>query len=609
MAAGAGLDRKLRLGSRSLALLAVVAAALASAPAPVSAQAPTDVVQKGSLLGSYMAGRLARSYHDTTSAVIFYRRALDRAPFDPQVVENSFMAEAGDGNFERATALARRVVTHQPNHRLAHMWLATDAMRVRNFAAANEHLAKSSGGGPIGELTATLARAWVRLAEGNSSGAIDLLRNYRIAEAAQNYVRYHRALISDLAGRRTDAAREFDVVYKQDSRTPRLVLAYAQHAASGGDIRLARTILKEHLDRVGGDAQPMVRALQAQLAKGEEVVRLMIDSPQQGYAEVFYGLGEALAGEGGVSLASIYLQMSLMIRPEQAFTLAALANVYELTKRYDAAIATYDRIPKGTPMELAIEVRKAVNLNLLERVDDAKAQLDRLARRFPSELQPLITAGDIMRAAKRYAEAVEYYDRVIARTPKPEPRHWIYWYARGTSYERMKNWPKAEVDLLKALQLAPDQPLILNYLGYSWIDQKRNLKQGLAMIEKAVAARPDDGYIVDSLGWAHYRLGNYKEAVRHLERAVELKPEDPILNDHLGDALWQVGRQREARFQWELALTLKPEPEDEAKIRQKLQSGLTRVTTPAQPRKPKQATKTDSRKRVENQPAPVSPFQ
>lgn len=578
-------------------------------PGMAQAKSPTEEVHPNSLLGSYMAGRLARSHHDSASAVIFYRRALERDPFNPQVVESSFMAEAAEGNFDRATALARRIISNQQGHRLAHMWLATTAMKARQFTVANDHLLKSTGGGPIGDLTATLARSWVRLAEGNSAGAIELLRAFRIAEAAQNYVRYHRALVSDLAGRRADAGREYEAVFRQDPRTPRLALAYAQHAASGGDLKLARTVLKEHLDKVSGEAQPMVRALQQQM-QGNDVVRLLVESPEQGYAEVFYGLGEALAGEGGVSLASIYLQIALMLRPDSPFALAALANVHELTRRYDAAIATYDRIPKGTPLRQAIEIRKGVNLNLLDKVEDAKAQLESVAASSPEDVRPLVTLGDIMRAQKRYTEAIEYYNRVITLTPRPEAKHWSYWYARGTSYERLKNWQAAETDLLRALQLSPDEPLVLNYLGYSWIDQHRNLKQGLAMIEKAVAAKPDDGYIVDSLGWAHFRMGNFREAVRHLERAVELRPEDPVLNDHLGDAYWRVGREREARFQWEQSLTLKPEPDDAEKIKQKLQNGLARAAAPASTKKAKQAVKQEPpRKRVDRQTTPVSPFQ
>ena len=123
-------------------------------------------------------------------------------------------------------------------------------------------------------------------------------------------------------------------------------------------------------------------------------------------------------------------------------------------------------------------------------------------------------------------------------------------YFRGICYERSKQWPQAEADLKKALQLYPDQPLVLNYLGYSWIDQGVNLDEGMNMIRRAVEQRPDDGYIVNSLGWANFRIGNYDEAVKELERAVELKPDDPTINDHLGDAYWRVGRVLEARFQW-----------------------------------------------------------
>jgi Flp pilus assembly protein TadD len=164
----------------------------------------------------------------------------------------------------------------------------------------------------------------------------------------------------------------------------------------------------------------------------------------------------------------------------------------------------------------------------------------------------------------------------------------VIYYFRGICYERSKQWPKAEADMKQALELFPDQPLVLNYLGYSWIDQGINLDDGMRMIQRAVDQRADDGYIVDSLGWAYYRIGNYEEAVKHLERAVELKPEDPTINDHLGDGYWKVGRVLEARFQWSHARDLKPDPEDLAKIEDKLKSGLPDDTSSAaQAEKPK----------------------
>ncbi len=561
-----------------------------------------------SLLGSYLVGRLARSQHDTEAAARFFGRALVRDPENEMVLENTFLMEAAEGNFDKTQSLARRLIERKASHRLARMWLAAADVKARKFKSADENLLKAAGGGPIGELTTTLARAWVKLGDGNSAAALAALDNSRISSAARTYIQFHRALIADLSGRQALAGREYEAVFLQDAGTPRIALAYARHLASRGDFKRARSVLVSHISKVGGEAQPMVGALLKQL-DGSRVIRLLVESPEQGFAEVFYGLGEALAGEGGVSVGVIYLQMALALRPASAEALAALANVYELTRRYDRAITAYERIPAGTPMQRAIDIRKSVNLNQLERIDEAKLLLERLAAEQPDDRRPLITLGDIMRSHKRYAEAVTYYTRVIELTPKPEAQQWVYWYARGTSYERLKKWPLAEADLLKALELQEDQPLVLNYLGYSWIDQNRNLKRGMAMIEKAVAAKPDDGYIVDSLGWAHYRLGNFTEAVRYLERAVELRPEDPTLNDHLGDAYWRVGRQREARFQWDLAVTLKPEPEDLGKIKAKLEKGLPPLPVVKPVVRPKQAVrdKKASRTRVETNLAPALP--
>jgi tetratricopeptide (TPR) repeat protein len=286
-----------------------------------------------------------------------------------------------------------------------------------------------------------------------------------------------------------------------------------------------------------------------------------------------------------------------------------LASVYESTKRYEGAIKTYERIPGDTPIQGSVKVRKALLLNQLDRLGEAKALLERMADESDTDIRALDALGNIMRARKNYDEAITYYDRVIDRIGTPSSAHWTLFFARGTSYERAKNWPKAEADLQRALKLSPEQPSVLNYLGYSWVDQNKNLRTGMEHIRKAVRLRPDDGHIVDSLGWAHYRLGNFKEAARYLERAVELMPQDPILNDHLGDALWRVGRRREARFQWSQALTLNPEPEDFDKIKSKLTAGLPARSPTRAARRPSQTARGEAqrKKRSENQVAPASP--
>jgi tetratricopeptide (TPR) repeat protein len=581
--------------------------AAASAPAPGAAQ-DASVITVTSQLGSYMAGRVARSFNDVTAAANYYSNALARDPENEILLEQAFLTQVTEGNWLTATPLAERLVRIQPSHRMAQAYMGLTEFKKTNFSEADSRL-KAAAVNPIGELTSLLARAWVKQAAGKTQEALDLLDTPKQPEWAQVFLRYHKALLADSVGRTAEARSIYERIYRTDQKTLRIALAYAQHAARAGDFKLAQQVLQQHLDRSKGEGHPMARALSAQIEAGERAV-LLVATPTEGLAEVFYGLGEALTGEGGVGPGAVFIQMALYMQPTFPFALATLANVYESTKNYDAAIVAYDRIPRGTPLETSIAIRKALNLNQLERVDEAKSVLDALVQEDPKDLKPLDALGTMMRGHKRFDEAIDYYSRAIGLIKKPEAKHWTYYYARGTSYERVKQWPKAEADLQTALRLAPEQPLVLNYLGYSWVDQNRNLKQGVTLIEKAVRLKPDDGYIVDSLGWAHFRQGNFKDAVKWLERAVELRPEDPVLNDHLGDALWRVGREREAKYQWEQSLTLKPEPDDAEKIRSKLDKGLPALSRAAAAKAtPKQAQKSEPlKRRTENKIAPSNPF-
>lgn len=575
--------------------LALLFAALAVIPAPLPARSPVD--EPKSLLGSYLAGRIARGQHDTAAASGYYRRALERDPGNDALLEQALMMLAAEGQFEPAIKLAKQLHEQNADHRMANLMLALSEAKSGRYHLADGHFKKTASN-VIGELTAALSRAWGLAAQGDTKGAVELLDGIKQADWAQFYLRYHKALISDVAGRRPEARAMYERLFKGEQKSLRVALAYAQHASAAGDQKLARTVMEEHAKRTAANLHPMAKALSDRL-KGNDKLPLLIEQPLDGLAEVFYGLGEALTGEPAMaSIGSIYLQMALYLKPDQTFALASLANFYETAKQYDNAIAAYDRIPSGGPLQLAVDIRKALNLNQLERVDDAKSVLEKLAADNPSDIKPLDALGTIMRGRKRFDEAIDYYNRAITLLgPKSEKAHWTYYYARGTSYERTKRWSQAEADLQKALQLAPDQPLVLNYLGYSWVDQNKNLKQGLQLIEQAVKLKPDDGYIVDSLGWAHYRLGNYKEAVKYLERAVELRPEDPVLNDHLGDGFWRVGREAEARYQWEQALTLKPEPEDAEKIKKKLTKGLVAKPQSRSLKKAREETRVETPKR------------
>ena len=597
------LPRVLGRFSQLIVLTFVVGISVSSTLAAAAAGAKDDT----SLLGSYLAGRHARGLNDTAAAAEYYRNALAVDPENEVLLEQAFLMELTEGQYNTAAELAAKLAKSPNQNRMTRLFLGLVDFKAKRWEQADEHFAAANSG-PIGELSSALARAWTRQAQDRSDEALQLIEVQKQAEWAQFYMRYHRALIADIGGRRAEARANYERIFKTDSRTPRTALAYTQHAANSNDFKLAKSILKEHMDRSASDGHPMAVALREQL-NGNVPIPLLIENAQDGMAEVFYGLGEALTSEGGVALGALYLQMALYLRPDFPFALAALANVQETTKHYENAIAVYDRIPKGTPLAASIDIRKAINLNLLDKVDAAQTLLEDLAKRDPSDVKPLDALGSIMRARKRYDEAIVYYSRAISLVPKPEKRHWSYWYSRGTSFERVKKWQLAEADLQRALQLYPDQPMVLNYLGYSWIDQNKNLKQGMGLIEKAVGLKPDDGYIVDSLGWAHYKLGNFKDAVRFLERAVELRPEDPVLNDHLGDALWRVGREREARFQWEQSLTLKPEMEDANRTKRKLDQGLAEKRTPATTKAARQQPRNEQpRKRVETKLTPSKQF-
>ena len=527
-----------------------------------------------SLLGNYLAGRQARFARDTGSAATFYERALEKDPGNEVILEQTFLLEAAAANWSRAISLARQLVKTDKSHRVARLLLGVAAYRDGDLAEAEKQFS-SARKGPISDLTTSLSIAWIKLAAGKPDAAFDTLNNMKKAEWALFYRRYHKGLIADLAKRGSIARDSFSRAYKKNKRTRRIALAYARHAAHSGDARLAEQILKGHIEATSSNE--VSEALLKEIRAGDKP-DLLVDNAGEGLSEVLYGIGDALTGEGGIEVGTIYLQLALLLRPDFPLALQSLGEAHDATRNYELAIKAYDRVSDSSPQWLTIQIRKAYDLNSLKRTDEAVALLERISVSRPNETRPLDALGSILRSHKRYKEAAVSYGRAIDLLKKPEKGHWALFYARGVCFERLGKWPKAEADLKRALELSADQPLVLNYLGYSWVDQGKNLKEAMKLIRKAVELKPDDGYFVDSLGWAYYRLGNFAEATKHLERAVELRPDDPVINDHLGDAYWRVGRRLEARFQWSQSLTLEPEAKEIPKIKKKLADGL--VTAP-----------------------------
>jgi len=291
-------------------------------------------------------------------------------------------------------------------------------------------------------------------------------------------------------------------------------------------------------------------------------------------ADALLGIAEALYQERGNRMAVVYARLATFARPDLAEAALLIGDMMAEQENFEAAIEAYQAVAPDSPLSFLADLRRARALHDMEREDEAVELLERLAAAEPERIDALVQLGDLLRHDDRYAESEKAYTRAIERIGEPGPEHWTLFYARGIDYERTKRWPQAERDFLYALELEPEQPFVLNYLGYSWVDMGMHLDRAKGMLHRAVELRPDDGFIVDSLGWVHYRLGDYDAAVEQLERAVELEPGDPVINDHLGDAYWRVGRQREARYQWRRALTLEPEEDTVADIEAKLRQGL-----------------------------------
>jgi tetratricopeptide (TPR) repeat protein len=264
----------------------------------------------------------------------------------------------------------------------------------------------------------------------------------------------------------------------------------------------------------------------------------------------------------------------LFLRPDHDLAAVSVANLFEEIKRTDAAIRAYQLVPAASPMRESAEIQAGLELESIGRADDAMKRLTEIVAAKPKDVDAWSALGSLQRTAKKYDDAAASYDKAIELVGKPDKSNWTLFYFRGICYERAKQWPKAEADFKEALELYPDQPLVLNYLGYSWVDQGVNLEEAFAMLRRAVDLRPSDGYIVDSLGWAHFKLGHYAEATEELEKAIDLKPADPVVNDHLGDAFWRVNRKIEARFQWNHARDMNPDPEDLPGILKKIEFGL-----------------------------------
>ncbi|EHK53784.1 tetratricopeptide repeat protein [Allomesorhizobium alhagi] len=552
-------------------------AGLMIAGLPAEARQTAEPVEIGSFTGAYLAARVAEVDNDLDSAIAYYKQALAFDPQNQQLQQSLMLALIAQGRFDESLPYAEKLKAVPDIERFSRVALAVDAFRKKDYTAAETWL-KLTVESDLDRLITAVMTAWAKSGAGDSAEALAALDKVEGPEWYVLFKAYHRALIADFAGMNGEAEKAYSAAFDNVSAggaAPetwlRVVEAYAGFLAARGDKDKALAVLDKAAENSTGQL-PLI-ALREKIAKGEKISRLVAD-PADGASEILLNLGAALNRGGGEPFVRLYLQYALALKPDSDIVLLQLAAVAEQQEQAEEAIALYGRIPADSPIKRASELQLGLNLADLDRHDEAIVHLKALLDSDPDDMRAYLALGGVYASKEDYRAAAEVYDRAVARLKEPTKANWNIFYQRGIAYERLKEWPKAEPNFRKALELFPDQPQVMNYLGYSWVDMNMNLEEGLDLIRKAVDLRPSDGYIVDSLGWAYYRLGRFEEAVVELERAVSLKPDDPVLNDHLGDAYWRVGRRLEATFQWSHARDMKPEPDVLSSVQKKLTAGL-----------------------------------
>jgi tetratricopeptide (TPR) repeat protein len=556
--------------------LLAIAPGEAATPPRQTKSIPRPFEVSASPAGNYLAALSAGAQRDTAAAATYFREVLRSDPRNPELIERAFVASLANGNMNDAFSLAERLVARDKNNGLAHLVLGVKAFKAKQFSNARGALSKS-GTNRQRDITAILLNAWSYVGSNDYKRAIETVEQLRDPRFA-GFRDYHAALIADLSKNTAEAGRRMKAAWEAEKNTLRVVDAYGRFLSRQGQFEEAKKVFRAYDDVV--PRHPIVTAALATLDQNKPLPATVRNS-QQGAAEVLYGLGAAGTRQGDELASVIYLRLSQHLDAENALAIITLAGLYEQIKQNEIAIDIYESMPENSPLRSNADIQIGLLLEALGRAEEAEKHLAAITVANPKDIEAFNALGNLQRTRKEFGKAAETYTKVIELSPPNERSLWPIYYFRAISYERQKIWPKAEADFLKALELFPNQPLVLNYLGYSWVDQGVRLEEAFRMLQKAVELRPTDGYIVDSLGWAHYKLGRYDEALRELERAVELKPGDPTINDHLGDVYWKVGRKLEAGFQWNHARDLNPEPEDLPRILEKIKNGMPDDVKPA----------------------------
>ncbi|MEZ5832020.1 MAG: tetratricopeptide repeat protein [Dongiaceae bacterium] len=524
--------------------------------------------------GAYLAGITAFDQRDMKSAADLLTVALGGNFSDAVLAQKTLVALMSDGRIEDAIALAHEIKKAGIKSTLVTLVLVQEQAREGNYKAALA-ASRELPGDRLMRVTAPMLRAWLALGAKDKQAAFAELKPLQEIDGAALLSKMQTALIEDYAGDGKKAAEDLLAAIDSSADMPaQLAEFYVTLMRRNGDEKAARAMINRYRAQAKGRGEDVATAMERQLGQPKPKGPLVAD-PRHGVAIAYTQIAMELMADDYNGDAMWLTHLALDLNPKLDIAALALGDLHRQAGHLDQAIEAYSRVSEGSIYLRPAQLSIAECYRRQEKYSDAENMLRHMMEQDKTDIAAAQQLGQLLRSNKKFVEAAKVYGIAIDRLGKLEQEDWQLFYYRGIAYERAKQWPLAEKDFLKALELSPDEPYVLNYLAYTWVERREKLDQALPMLEKAVSQRPEEGFIVDSLGWAHFMLGRYPEAVGELEKAVSLAPTDPVLNDHLGDAYWKVGRKQEARFQWSRALSFDPEPDEAPKLQRKLEEGLT----------------------------------
>jgi len=521
--------------------------------------------------GDYLLARYASSEADVKVAAKYYMRALKGDPDNSELRQRALLSSVFAGNVKQAAELARITLDKSPNDRLAVLIAVSDDIKSRRYSEAISIL-EDAKLGPLNQVAGGLLHGWALQGLGDTDAAILVMDGVMMSPVLGDFALFHKALILMQAGKETEAEEYFTKAMASGLLNQRTAYGWASMQLEMGNEDSARELIESRVlaNKYEVEAGYLLSSLELGARR-----KPAFPNVRTGAAEALFGPGRALAERSLHELAIIYLELAVYIDPEHDAARELLGRLYDVQGRTDDALSMFAKISQKQPWYLQAQLDAANALFRAQRREEGVAMLIRLNKTMPG-IRAQRALARALQADKKFEQALQLYNEIIEKSPD-EADSQLY-FSRAICLERTGRWREAVPDFRKSLSLNPNQADVLNYLGYTFVDNESNVEEGFSLIRRAIELAPRAGYIVDSLGWGYYRLGRYDEAVTELERAVELEPAEPTINDHLGDAYWQVGRKLEAKFQWQRVLSLEPDEEvDLALVNNKIENGLIAV--------------------------------